>query len=132
METRGIRNCNPLNIRKSGSQWKGMRENQTDKEFVQFNNMIYGIRAAIITLRTYFIKHNINTIGEIINRWAPSKENDTREYIIYVCRNSQLGTEWTPIIWNNWNIYHLVVAMAKYESKYLLSKGEFDTAWNMT
>ena len=44
--TRGIKNNNPLNIRHSADQWQGAREEQTDKEFVQFTSMAYGYRAA--------------------------------------------------------------------------------------
>lgn len=131
METRGIKNRNPLNIRKSGSQWKGMSMNQTDKEFVQFTDMTYGVRAAIITLRTYFTKHNINTIEGIINRWAPSNENNTKAYIAYICRNSPSGTEKRPIEWNKQNIYRLIIVMAKYESNYLISKEMFNHAWSI-
>ena len=43
METRGIRNNNPLNIRHSADQWQGARDKQTDKSFVQFKSMAYGM-----------------------------------------------------------------------------------------
>lgn len=33
---RGIRNNNPLNIRRSADHWQGMRDEQTDPSFVQF------------------------------------------------------------------------------------------------
>ena len=33
---RGLRNCNPGNIRISTDKWLGLREEQTDKEFFQF------------------------------------------------------------------------------------------------
>ena len=49
---RGIRNNNPLNIRK-GNNWKGERPNQTDKEFEEFESMQMGLRAAFILLRNY-------------------------------------------------------------------------------
>mgnify|MGYP003533551919 FL=1 len=47
-QSRGIRNNNPLNIRLSADKWQGMREEQTDKAFVQFKSMAYGYRAAWI------------------------------------------------------------------------------------
>ena len=43
---RAIRNNNPLNIRHSADRWDGMRMEQTDKSFVQFQSMAYGYRAA--------------------------------------------------------------------------------------
>ena len=44
MLARGIRNHNPLNIRKSKDQWKGMAEVQTDRAFIQFKSLDYGRR----------------------------------------------------------------------------------------
>ena len=43
MLPRGIRNNNPLNIRRSKDQWKGMAEAQTDGAFVQFKTLEYGL-----------------------------------------------------------------------------------------
>lgn len=77
---RGLRNNNPLNIRK-GCSWIGLRDFPTDKEFCEFKTMAYGYRAAFITLRTYYSKHNCRTLREIINRWAPPSENDTEKYL---------------------------------------------------
>ena len=49
MTPRGIRNNNPLNIRRSpGQTWQGECPVQTDKAFVQFRSMKWGIRAAFI------------------------------------------------------------------------------------
>ena len=82
MEPRGIRNCNPLNIRKSKDQWQGLRVVQQDKEFCQFESMEYGWRAAFVLLcRTYYLKYRLQTIRAIITRWAPPQENNTEAYI---------------------------------------------------
>ena len=79
-QVRGLRNNNPLNIRR-GQQWKGLRANQTDKNFAQFESIEYGIRAAFVTLRTYMTKYGIGNISGIIYRWAPPQENDTAKYL---------------------------------------------------
>ena len=50
--SRGIRNNNPLNIRRSADNWQGAREEQTDQSFVQFKSMAYGYRAAWKTLQS--------------------------------------------------------------------------------
>ena len=47
MIPRGIRNCNPLNIRRSRDQWKGLLKVQNDKSFYQFKAMEWGYRAAV-------------------------------------------------------------------------------------
>ena len=46
MLPRGIRNNNPLNIRRGKDQWKGLRAQQTDASFCQFESLEYGWRAA--------------------------------------------------------------------------------------
>ena len=57
MLPRGIRNNNPLNIRRGKDQWKGMAEAQNDRAFVQFKSLDYGWRAAFYLLtRTYYHK----------------------------------------------------------------------------
>ena len=87
MLPRGIRNNNPLNIRRSKDQWKGLRAQQTDASFCQFERMEYGWRAAFYLLtRTYYHKYRLYTIRAIINKWAPPNENLTATYIQNVCR----------------------------------------------
>jgi len=79
---RGLRNCNPGNIRHSNNKWQGMAEEQTDKSFVQFKNMSYGYRALARLLISYKRKYNLNTVEAIISRWAPASDNNhTKNYI---------------------------------------------------
>ena len=90
--TRGIRNNNPLNIRRvAGTRWKGQRAEQTDREFVQFSSIEYGIRAAFCILETYRRKYKAVCVEDITNRWAPPSENDTRKYVETVCRLTGFG-----------------------------------------
>ena len=95
MKTRGQRNNNPLNIRHAADQWQGARKEQTDKDFVQFESMAYGYRAAWKVLESYW-KHFHRTkqsynVTNIICRWAPPVENETKAYIHAVLRLSGLG-----------------------------------------
>ena len=86
---RGIRNGNPLNIRRTLTKWKGMRERQTDKAFCQFESLAYGYRAAFILLKQYYKKHGLKTISGIISRWAPPQDgNATSKYIDFVCHKA--------------------------------------------
>ena len=63
-----------------------MREEQTDKDFVQFESMFYGFRAAVIILcRSYYLRGWWNP-ESIISHWAPSIENNTKAYIRTVCQ----------------------------------------------
>lgn len=92
---RGIRNNNPLNIRRSATRWQGAREEQTDKSFVQFKSMAYGYRAAWKVLQSYYERFCLQgqtfTVRNIISRWAPPSENDTEAYITNVLKISSIG-----------------------------------------
>ena len=86
---RGIRNNNPLNIRRTGKdQWKGLSKTQNDRSFCQFETLEWGWRAAFYLLtRTYYHKYRLYTIRGIISRWAPPQDNnDTSAYIANVSR----------------------------------------------
>lgn len=111
---RGIRNNNPLNIRK-GCRWIGLSPKQTDKSFCQFTWIVYGIRAGFITLRTYIRKHKCNTIEKIISRWAPQKENDTAAYIKAVAKRTRLATDLPIRIEDKKELCSLVSAMIEVE-----------------
>ncbi len=87
MLPRGIRNNNPLNIRRSKNQWQGMKKVQSDTQFCQFETLDWGWRAAFKLLtRTYYHQYRLYTIRTIISRWAPPNENNTRVYIENVSR----------------------------------------------
>ena len=114
--TMGIRNNNPLNIRKGKTRWKGsLTPNPSphgEGDFVRFESMEWGLRAAFCLLRTYRDKYHLNCIASIIRRWAPPAENDTKAYICNVCRWTGFGGEQrlTEADWPK-----LVQAMARQE-----------------
>ena len=98
--TLGLRNNNPLNIRKvPGTTWKGeipqssspLGGGREGSAFVQFSSMEWGIRAAFAILQTYRRKYNATCVEEIIGRWAPKTENNTAEYINGICRLTGYG-----------------------------------------
>lgn len=91
---RGIKNNNPLNIRRSKDQWKGMAEVQSDRAFVQFKSLEWGWRAAFYMLtRTYYHKYRLYTIRTIIRRWAPPNENNSKAYVDNVSRLTGIGPD---------------------------------------
>ncbi len=118
--TRGLRNNNPLNIRRvAGTSWKGQRATQTDKAFVQFETIEWGLRAAYCILRTYRNKYKAVCIEDIITRWAPPTENDTRRYICDCCRLTGFGGK-ERLAEKDWP--QLVKAMARIECGAILSE----------
>lgn len=94
--TRGERNNNPGNIDRTTQKWAGMSEPQTDIRFVCFNTSEDGIRALAKVLLTYYRKHNLRSVRNIIDRWAPPKENDTESYATHVA--TILGVEPDAVI----------------------------------
>lgn len=92
---RGIRNNNPGNI-EIGDPWQGLSDEQTDGRFCQFKAPEWGIRAIARILITYQDKRRasdgsrIDTVAEIIERWAPPVENDTSAYAAHVRRTMDL------------------------------------------
>lgn len=117
---RGIRNNNPLNIRK-GARWRGLRDFATDKDFCEFQTMAYGFRAAFRTLITYYTKHDCKTLEKIITRWAPPPENYTKEYITIVRVRARLRFESymlpDPRFKSNWPVWRrIIMAMSSVET----------------
>lgn len=84
---RGIRNCNPGNIRHSEAMWQGLVKRPTDPDFCQFETPTDGLRALMRILLTYYRRHGLNTVRKIIGRWAPPNENNTDAYITMVAES---------------------------------------------
>ena len=127
--TRGLRNCNPLNIRRvAGTEWKGQRAEQTDRHFVQFERIEWGLRAAFCILRTYRDKYKLVCIEDIITRWAPPTENDTRRYICDCCKLTGFGGK-ERLTENNWS--RLVGAMARLESGMNLTEETLNQSYQL-
>ena len=112
---RGIRNNNPLNIR-VGNNWQGEVAKPSDHTFEQFKEMKYGVRAAFIILRNYINRHKLNTIPKVINRWAPSKENNTLAYIKAVEKYSLIDINETLRFENKCQMINLFRAMCIVEN----------------
>lgn len=111
---RGIRNCNPLNIR-IGNVWLGEVPNPTDNEFEQFVSMFYGLRAGFILLRRYIRRYHLTTVPDIISRWAPGSENNTVKYIDTVCQLSGIAPDAQLMYEDEETLVNLVDAMILVE-----------------
>lgn len=113
---RGIRNRNPLNIRRSKVNWQGKAEVQSDPEFETFIDSHHGIRAGARNLLTYYRRDKLNTVQSIVSKWAPPEDdNDTAAYISAVCERMAVGAD-TPLDLENADtLGALVVAMIKQE-----------------
>ncbi len=93
--TRGERNNNPGNIREYANDphWVGERITDDDPAFEEFDTPEDGIRALAKTLLAYQRRHGLRTVSAMINRWAPSNENDTLAYVDAVAHDMGVLTE---------------------------------------
>lgn len=135
IEPRGIRNNNPLNIRK-GNNWKGEIQPQSDKAFEQFESMQYGIRAGFIILRRYMTGYNgltqkFNTIDKIISRWAPAAENNTKSYIEQVEKLTGIPRHRQISFTERSFMVALVDAMIRVECGQPVEKNIIESAYDM-
>lgn len=130
--TRGVRNNNPLNIRRSGSNWFGMSVTQTDHDFCQFTSINYGLRAAMYLLTKYVFFYKFTTIKQVIFRWAPPSENNSEVYVDRVVHiiNSASSPE-CPFLSSSYEVstkmelFYLVNAMCRIESDFYLDVETF-------
>ena len=93
---RGIRNNNPGNIDyNERNPWQGLdKQKPSDGRFCRFMGPEWGIRAITRVIRNYAKRDGtqgaggkgIDTVQEIINRWAPPVENDTGAYVSQVAK----------------------------------------------
>lgn len=134
-DPRGIRNNNPLNIRK-GCNWYGERFPQVDRDFEEFQSMELGIRAAFVLLRNYITgfsgrSFKYNTIRKIIRRWAPPTENATQRYIDFVCK--QVGKDQNEVVYfsDRTTMITMARAMAFVECGQWIEPTKFQTAYDM-
>ena len=86
--SRGMRNRNPGNIRRSADPWQGLATDQTDPEFFVFVTVPHGIRAMARVLIAYQDRHGIRSVRRIVNRYAPPSENKTGSYIDVVANRT--------------------------------------------
>lgn len=114
--SRGIRNNNPGNLRRTSDPWQGLAADQTDPDFFQFSDAKWGIRALARLAINYQDRHGLNTVEKIISRWAPPVENATSAYVAHVA--SRLGIAATePIDVHDYRVLRpLVEAIITHEN----------------
>ena len=128
---RGLRNCNPGNIRITKDKWQGLREKQTDGQFFQFTEMKWGYRALIRTLQNYRRIHGCKTIADFINRWAPPVENNTSGYIQRVCAEMQVPTMFEPDIYDEATMCAFAAAISRVENGVPANMEDVKAGWEL-
>lgn len=113
MITRGLRNNNPFNIRKSKSRWLGKIKGD-DKDFETFDCLEHGYRAGLILLANYYKKYKLHSYRTILQRFAPITENNLANYEYYIFANCRIKPD--AFISLNTLLWHIAPLIAKYES----------------
>ena len=128
MNTRGLKNNNPGNIRKSNERFVGEIRPSVDPAFKQFRSMAYGYRALMRVLKTYYHKHELRTIRGIINRWAPATENTPATYISSVVRDTgKKADEW--LTWDKPTITSMAAAISNVENGTKANMADVEEGW---
>lgn len=132
---RGIRNNNPLNIRK-GNNWLHEAAVQTDKEFEQFESMEWGIRAGFYLIRKYMSGYHgltikFNTIEKIIRRWAPETENATQAYINSVAAKTGISPRLKLSFSNKRQMCDIVAAMIEVECGQSVDRAIIESGYDL-
>ena len=130
-QSRGLRNCNPGNLRLSKDKWQGLRPVQADKEFFQFTEMRWGYRALMRTLQNYRRKHKCHTVADFITRWAPECENNTGAYIRSVCRDMQVPSVYVPDVDDKATLTAMAAGISKVENGVPADRKEVEAGWDL-
>lgn len=128
--TRGFRNKNPFNIRKSLSKWVGKVPQGTDPEFEQFSVFLFGIRAGLYLITKYVRDYKLKSVKEIIHRYAPDGDggNNEEAYCNAILQGSGMTNE---VQRNKYWLYKLAYGMCNVESSYYLSSYVFENAFKL-
>lgn len=131
---RGIRNNNPGNIRNSNrTSWQGEVDvyEKKDLAFEEFKSLELGIRAMMKLLQNYQKDFGLNTISGLINRWAPSSENNTAAYIRSVCKQMQIPDSCPINLQDKATMCALVEAMILVENGMAIEQSTIESGWNL-
>ena len=128
---RGLRNCNPGNIRITKDKWQGLREIQEDQSFFQFKTMAYGYRALLRTLQNYRKRHGCQTIADFINRWASPCENNTSGYVTRVCKEMQVPSVYVPDINDKATMCAFAAAISEVENGVPAVMADIEAGWEL-
>lgn len=131
---RGYRNNNPGNIKYSyKNDWLGKVPYiyNTDKEFEQFSELRYGVRAMIILIKKKIASKG--NLSAVINDYAREPQDKVSKYIDFVTK--QTGWEANKLLTTDRKtLFLLVSAMIGFENggkDWVLSKDDFDSGYNI-
>jgi hypothetical protein len=94
---RNVRLNNPGNVDRTSIVWQGMSALQSDPRFITFVSPQWGFRCMARILKGDF-REGCVTVHELIDKWAPSIENDTTDYVTDVGKRMGVGIDETLVL----------------------------------
>lgn len=129
--SRGLRNNNPGNIRRSRVRYQGEVRPSRDPDFKEFETMAYGYRAMFVLLDTYSSRYGLHTIRSMLNRYAPPEENLTESYIRYVADYSGIMPDEMVDTRSALDMIPIVAAMSRIENGVSANCAEVEQGWSL-
>lgn len=127
---RGLRNCNPGNIRHAATRYKGETES-ADPAFKSFRSMAWGYRAMFVLLHTYRVRYRLTTLRGMIARWAPPSENNTGGYLAAVAGRSGIDPDSEIGTCDRQTMMRIVAAMSRVENGVAAHESEVAEGWRL-
>ena len=129
--SRGLRNNNPGNIRRSKVHYKGEVRPSRDPDFKEFSTMAYGYRAVFVLLDTYRSRYGLTTIRQMLNRYAPPTENFTEGYVRFVADYSGVMSDEVVDTRSEKDMIPIVAAMSKIENGVAANIADVERGWEL-
>lgn len=127
--SRGLRNNNPGNIRRSKVCYKGEVRPSRDPDFKEFSTMAYGYRAVFVLLDAYRSRYGLATIRQMLNRYAPPTENFTEGYVRFVADYSGVMPDEVIDTRSEKDMIPIVAAMSKIENGVAANIEDVERGW---
>lgn len=133
LQTRGMRNNNPGNLRPlgRGDQWQG-QIGIDDAGFVIFDNRENGLRAMGINTMTKYVRDGSNTIRRLVRGHASAPEDPVDNYIRYVSDYAGIDPDAEIDLWDVEVLTLILQRMAAFENNPAIlddyTREQFETA----
>ena len=129
--SRGLRNCNPGTIRRSKVHYLGEVRPSQDSDFKQFESMAYGYRAMFVLLDSYRRRYALNTLRQMLNRYAPPSENFTEGYIRFVSQKTGILPDEELNTRSERDMVPIISAMSEIENGVSADRSMVLEGWRM-
>ena len=129
--SRGLRNNNPGNIRRSRVRYKGEVRPSRDPDFKEFSTIAYGYRAVFVLLDTYRSRYGLTTIRQMLNRYAPPTENFTEGYVRFVADYAGVMPDEVIDTRNEMDMIPIVSAMSTIENGVAANIADVERGWEL-